>query len=84
MYFSRLNSNGTENYRFTIVKIALPIILSSLISQVQMLIDRIFLGKLDVIYMSAVGNATAPMWTTISAIFAPPSSESTSGSSQIF
>lgn len=70
MYFSRLNSNGTENYRFTIVKIALPIILSSLISQVQMLIDRIFLGKLDVIYMSAVGNATAPMWTTISAIFA--------------
>lgn len=58
-----------ENYRFTIVKIALPIMLSSLISQLQMLIDRIFLGRLDVIFMSAVGNATVPMWTTMSALF---------------
>lgn len=44
--------------------------LSSLISQLQMLIDRIFLGRLDVIFMSAVGNATVPMWATMSALFA--------------
>ncbi len=34
-----------------------------------MFIDRIFLGRLDILYMSAVGNATAPLWTTISFVF---------------
>jgi len=43
--------------------------LSNLISQIQMLIDRIFLGRLDILYMSAVGNATAPVWTTMSFVF---------------
>ncbi len=43
--------------------------LSNLIGQVQMLIDRIFLGHLDVLYVSAVGNATTPVWTTMSVIF---------------
>ena len=44
--------------------------LSNLISQLQMLIDRIFIGRLSLESMSAVGNATTPMWTTMSAIFA--------------
>lgn len=58
-----------SNYKKDLIKIALPIMLSNLIAQFQMLIDRIFLGRLDVIYMSAVGNATTPMWTTMSMVF---------------
>jgi putative MATE family efflux protein len=34
-----------------------------------MLIDRIFLGRMDILFMSAVGNATAPMWTTMSFVY---------------
>ena len=56
-------------YKNKLVKIFVPIMLSNLISQIQMVIDRIFLGRLDILYMSAVGNATAPMWTTMSFIF---------------
>lgn len=58
-----------KNYKSRLLKIFIPIMLSNLISQVQMLIDRIFLGRLDILYMSAVGNATAPVWTTMSFTF---------------
>ena len=58
-----------EDYKNRLVKIFVPIMLSNLISQIQMLIDRIFLGRLDILYMSAVGNATAPVWTTMSFVF---------------
>lgn len=58
-----------QNYKWEVLKIAIPIMLSSIINQIQMLIDRIFLGKLDVVYMSAVGNATTPMWTSMSVVF---------------
>jgi len=57
-------------YKSKLLKIFIPIMLSNLISQIQMLIDRIFLGRMDVLYMSAVGNATAPVWTTMSFVFA--------------
>lgn len=53
-----------------IMKIAVPIILSSVISQLQMIIDRIFLGQMNTLYMSALGNVTSPMWTTMSFAFA--------------
>lgn len=56
-------------YKNRLVKIFVPIMLSNLISQVQMFIDRIFLGRLDILYMSAVGNATAPVWTTMSFVY---------------
>ncbi len=56
-------------YKNKLVKIFVPIMLSNLISQVQMVIDRAFLGHMDKLYMSAVGNATAPVWTTMSFIF---------------
>ena len=49
--------------------IAVPIMLSNIISQIQMIIDRIFLGQIDMLYMSALGNVTAPMWTTMSFCF---------------
>ena len=58
-----------SEYKNKLIKIFVPIMLSNLISQVQMIIDRIFLGRMDILYMSAVGNATAPMWTTMSFIF---------------
>lgn len=56
-------------YWVRIIGIALPIIISNLIGQLQMLIDKIFLGRLELECMSAVGNATGPIWTTMSTIF---------------
>ena len=53
-------------YKNKLVKIFVPIMLSNLISQIQMFIDRIFLGRMNILYMSAVGNVTAPIWTTMS------------------
>ena len=58
-----------KNYIKRILAIAVPIMLSSLISELQMMIDRIFIGKLSLDCMSAVGNASTPMWTTMNVIF---------------
>lgn len=58
-----------KSYKKQLLGIALPIMLSNLISQVQMLIDKIFLGRLDITCMSAVGNASSPMWTTMNTVF---------------
>ena len=58
-----------EPYKHQLLRIFIPIMLSNLISQLQMLIDRIFLGQLGILYMSAVGNATSPVWTTMSFVF---------------
>lgn len=52
-----------------LLMIAVPIMLSNIISQLQMLIDRIFLGQADDRYLSVLSNATAPMWTTMSFCF---------------
>lgn len=64
------DKNNRKQYYKKILVIAIPIMLSNLISQLQMLIDRIFIGRLSLDSMSAVGNATTPMWTTMSMIFA--------------
>ncbi|MDO4476015.1 MAG: MATE family efflux transporter [Lachnospiraceae bacterium] len=65
-----MNMYNKKNAYFSrIMAIALPIIISSLISQVQMLIDKIFLGRLDITCMSAVGNASSPIWTSMNTIF---------------
>lgn len=61
--------NLHKEYRIQLLKIAFPIIISNLISQVQMLIDKMFLGRLDITRMSAVSNASSPMWTTMNVIF---------------
>ena len=58
-----------QEYKKKLLKISVPIILSNLIAQLQMLIDRIFLGRMNILYMSAVGNATAPVWTTMSFVY---------------
>ena len=61
--------NTKKTYIQKILAIAIPIMLSSLISELQMLIDRMFIGKLSLDHMSAVGNAGTPMWTTMNVIF---------------
>ncbi|MBO4902727.1 MAG: MATE family efflux transporter [Lachnospiraceae bacterium] len=65
-----MNTANLKIYTRRILAIAVPIMLSNLISQLQMMIDRIFIGRLSLESMSAVGNATTPMWTTMSTIFA--------------
>ena len=47
-----------KEYKHKLLKIFVPIMLSNLISQIQMFIDRIFLGRMNILYMSAVGNAS--------------------------
>lgn len=56
-------------YKKRLLAIAIPLMLSNLVSQLQLMIDKIFLGRLDISRMSAVGNASAPLWTTISMMF---------------
>lgn len=50
--------------------IALPLLLNMLVSQIQLIIDRAFLGQIHVEYMSAIGNVSAPLWTSISVLWA--------------
>lgn len=50
-----------SDYRLNLKKlvaIAVPIMLSNLIYQAQMIIDKIFLGNVNSLYLSALGNAT--------------------------
>lgn len=68
MHILNIRMNKNE-YKKQLIKIAFPIMLSNLISEVQMLIDKIFLGRLDITCMSAIGNASSPMWTSMSVVF---------------
>lgn len=61
--------SGMSDYKKRLLKIFVPIMLSNLIAQLQMMIDRIFLGRLGILYMSAVGNAMNPIWTSMSFCF---------------
>lgn len=65
-----MNNDITTGYRKSLLVIAVPIMLNMLITQLQILIDRIFLGQINVSYMSALGNVMAPMWASISVLFA--------------
>ena len=47
-----------KKYLQKLLIIAVPIMLSNVISQIQMIIDRIFLGQMNTLYMSALGNVT--------------------------
>ena len=58
-----------KQYLNRLLIIAVPMILSQFINQVQMLIDRIFLGHANSLYMSVLGNTTFPLWTTMSFCF---------------
>ena len=56
-------------YSKRILKIAIPLVISNIIMQLQMVIDRIFLGQLGDYYMTAIGNVGTPVWTTMSIVF---------------
>ena len=58
-----------DGYLKRLLLLSIPIVLSNLISQLQMVIDRIFLGNYNDLYLSALGNAMTPMWTTMSFCF---------------
>lgn len=65
----KLEKSRYKEYLRRLLIIAVPIILSNLISELQMLIDRIFLGRVNSLYMSAIGNVNSPLWTTMSFCF---------------
>ncbi len=52
-------------YLRRLLTIAVPIMISNLILQLQMVIDRVFLGHADSIYMSALGNVITPVWASL-------------------
>jgi len=56
-------------YYGRLLAIAVPLILSNIINQLQMLVDRIFLGNANSLYMSVLGNVSTPVWTTMSVCF---------------
>ena len=60
---------NNKEYLKRLLVIAVPIMLSNIIGQLQMLIDRIFLGHANDLYMSALSNVTSPVWTTMSFCF---------------
>lgn len=63
------NNYMKNSYMHPLLKIAVPIVLGNIINQVQMLTDRAFLGHVDPLYMSALGNVNSAIWTTISCCF---------------
>jgi len=60
---------NSKSYYKRLLALAIPLILSNIINQIQMLIDRIFLGHANTLYMSVLGNSTTPIWTTMSVCF---------------
>ena len=58
-----------KNYVKSLLTIAVPIMLGNIISQVQMLVDKAFLGHVNEFYLSALGNVSSPMWTSMSFCF---------------
>jgi putative MATE family efflux protein len=49
---------------------ALPIIIQGLVFQLQTVVDKAFLGKIDTNYLSAVGVAQLPFFTSVDALTA--------------
>lgn len=58
-----------KSYFNSIFKIAVPLILANVISQIQMIIDKAFLGQMNDIFLSAIGNVSSPVWTSLSFCF---------------
>jgi MATE family multidrug resistance protein len=52
-------------FRKDIAPIALPIFLSLVVFQIQTMINRAFLGRLNIEYLSVISNVVFPMWTTV-------------------
>lgn len=59
-----------SNHFIMIMKMALPIIIQGLVLQLQAVVDKAFLGKIDTDYLSAVGVAQLPFITSVDALTA--------------
>ena len=64
-----MNTKLKKSYVKPLLTLAIPLILSEIVNQLQMIIDRAFLGHVNKIYMSALSNVSSPMWTTMSFCF---------------
>ncbi len=62
--------NKKSNQFMTTMKIALPIIIQGLVFQLQAIVDKAFLGRIDTNYLSAVGIAQFPFFASIDALVA--------------
>lgn len=62
-------TENNKQYFKQILKIAVPIMLGNVITQIQMLVDKAFLGHVNDMYLSALGNASTLLWTTTSVCF---------------
>lgn len=65
------NMVNKQSHHFKLImSIALPVIIQGLVFQLQAVVDKAFLGKIDTIYLSAVGVAQLPFSTTVDAFTA--------------
>ncbi len=64
------HKNQQSNHFAMIMSMALPIIIQGLVFQLQAVVDKAFLGKIDTNYLSAVGVAQLPFFTTVDALTA--------------
>lgn len=55
-----------------ILRIATPVIVTSLVSQIQILTDSAFVGRLDSALFSAIGNVMFPLFLALSFLWAVP------------
>ncbi len=59
-----------SNHFTLIMRIALPIIVQGLVFQLQAVVDKAFLGRIDTNYLSAVGIAQLPFLTSVEVLTA--------------
>lgn len=59
-----------SNHFMMIMKIAFPIIVQGLVFQLQAIVDKAFLGKIDTNYLSAIGIAQFPFISSVDALVA--------------
>ncbi len=59
-----------ESVKSQMFSIAVPVMFNLLFMQIQLIIDRAFLGHVNSDYLSAIGNVNFPLWTSMSVIWA--------------
>ncbi len=59
-----------SNHFIMIMKIALPVIIQGLVFQLQAVVDKAFLGRIDTDYLTAVGVAQFPFSTSVDVLTA--------------
>ncbi len=70
MQYVKKNQSRSTGYFIMIMRLALPIIIQGLVFQLQAVVNKSFLGKLDTNYLSAVGVAQFPFFTSTDALMA--------------